>query len=130
MKYSFRTIFFLMTLIAAGLALLAVFSKLFVTRISPDDLTRSAMTETVVRIGMHLQQRSILPNSLGALPIRQGYANRTKDGWGRALIYNTDEGGFSLASLGKDGLPGGSDEDADIFTQYQLVNGVPEEVVP
>ena len=40
------------------------------------------------------------------------------DPWGRAYIYKSpgdkDKSGFDLSTLGKDGKPGGSDEDADL----------------
>lgn len=44
------------------------------------------------------------------------------DGWGRALYYASDDrqGRFALFSLGRDGLPGGRDEDADIVFQGSL----------
>lgn len=41
-----------------------------------------------------------------------------KDPWGAAYMYRSpgekDRSGFDLTSLGRDGKPGGSDEDADI----------------
>ena len=36
------------------------------------------------------------------------------DLWSRPIIYNRTEIGYSLISLGKDGVPGGKDQDADI----------------
>lgn len=40
------------------------------------------------------------------------------DPWGRPYLYRSpgvrDPSGFDLATLGRDGLPGGTDEDADI----------------
>lgn len=40
------------------------------------------------------------------------------DPWGRPYIYKSpgdkDKSGFDLSTLGKDGKPGGSDEDADL----------------
>ncbi len=86
------------------------------------------MTGTAVRVGMYQQREGALPTSLNTLPIRQGYDNETTDGWNQPLIYAVDEGGFSLKSLGRDGVPGGSGEDGDIIRKYRLVNGHPEEI--
>jgi len=44
------------------------------------------------------------------------------DPWGRAYVYRVpgSKGEFDLYSLGKDGKPGGTGEDADIGLQTQL----------
>jgi general secretion pathway protein G len=44
------------------------------------------------------------------------------DPWGRAYVYRTpgSKGDFDLYSLGKDGKPGGTGEDADIGLNTQL----------
>jgi hypothetical protein len=88
------------------------------------------MTGTRVRIDMYLKNQadSRLPTSLDVLPAREGYDNETVDGWNRPLIYRTEEHGFTLTSLGKDGVPGGSGPDADIVKRYRIVDGEPEEV--
>jgi general secretion pathway protein G len=55
-----------------------------------------------------------LPPSLVDLTnINQGHTI-LEDSWGRALIYNTNEHGYSLLSYGRDGLPGGVGLDADL----------------
>jgi hypothetical protein len=64
------------------------------THTRPKEMTNSAMTETEVRLGIYLENNNTLPKSLEVLPIRAGYANRTADGWGRPLIYETNENGF------------------------------------
>jgi hypothetical protein len=94
-----------------------------ITRISPNDMSSTAISETAARIGVYLQQAQDLPDTLDKLPIRQGYANRTTDGWDRSLIYTHDDKQFVLSSLGKDGEAGGDGDDADIVRQYRLVNG-------
>jgi hypothetical protein len=38
---------------------------------------------------------------------------RFYDPWGRPYLYETTDEGISLRSLGRDGIPGGSDDDAD-----------------
>ena len=46
------------------------------------------------------------------------------DPWGRAYVYRTPgaKGEFDLYSLGRDGKPGGSGEDADIGLTQQVAN--------
>jgi len=48
--------------------------------------------------------------------------NVPNDPWGRAYVYRTpgSKGEFDLYSLGKDGKPGGTGEDADIGLNTQL----------
>lgn len=53
------------------------------------------------------------------LPRRDGYANRTTDGWGHPLQYRVAADGIlTITSLGKDGNPGGGGENADVFESY------------
>ena len=100
-------------------ALLGVLA-LFIDIIPAKDLTRSAMTETFVRIGLYARQNNALPASLNLLPKRERHANRTTDGWNRPLRFEiTLEGIVRLTSLGRDGLPGGTGDDADIRRAYQ-----------
>jgi hypothetical protein len=43
------------------------------------------------------------------------------DGWGRPLLYQVNTSGIaSLTSLGKDGRPGGSGQDADLVWTFAL----------
>lgn len=86
-------------------------------------MTDTAITETRVRIDMYMTANGKHPKDLSVLPIRQGYVNRTTDGWGRNLIYDVDnEGIISLISLGRDGKPGGEGDDADIGRYYRTRN--------
>ena len=41
-------------------------------------------------------------------------ADALTDPWGRGYLYEEAEGGFRIASLGRDGTRGGSGEDADL----------------
>ena len=73
----------------------------FVNVIPPRDMTNTAITETTVRIHMYMTANGKYPDNLSVLPVRDGYANRTTDGWGQNLIYEVDdEGIISLKSLG------------------------------
>jgi Type II secretion system (T2SS), protein G len=89
------------------------------TRITPVEMTHTAIDETFFRIHIYAQKYGAVPASLDALPKREGYANRTTDGWGRPLVYRVlPDGAISLTSYGRDGTPGGSGDDADISVSY------------
>jgi hypothetical protein len=94
-----------------------------ITHISPEDMTRTAMGETVARMGIYLHRTRKLPDKIDMLPIRKGYANFTTDGWGHSLKYTRDGDQFAITSLGKDGEVGGDGADADIVEQYRLIDG-------
>lgn len=97
--------------------------QLFVDFIPPRDMTNTSIIETTVRIHMYMTANGEYPTNLSVLPIRNGYANRTTDGWGRTLVYDVDdEGIISLESLGRDGKPGGEGDDADIIRRYRTRN--------
>jgi hypothetical protein len=60
-----------------------------------------------------------LPISLDELPQLSGIDNGVVDSWGRRIGYKvTEEHLYTLTSLGKDGLPGGKREDADISKAF------------
>jgi len=87
--------------------------------ITPVEMTRTAMTETFVRINIYAETNKMIPVSLEVLPKRNRYANRTIDGWGRPLRYSVSENGIiTLTSLGQDGNLGGEAEDSDISESY------------
>jgi hypothetical protein len=118
-----------MLLIAASsFIVICLVANSAITYISPSDMTRTAIGETAVRIGIYLQRAQDLPNTLDELPIRQGYVNRTTDGWDRSLIYTHGDDQFVLSSFGKDGEVGGDGDDADIVKQYRLIDGEIEEL--
>jgi hypothetical protein len=104
-------------------AILAVFtlacSSCCLHWITPVEETRSAITETFVRINLYAETHKAIPLSLDVLPKRAGYANRTTDGLKRPLQYRiADDGLLTLTSYGADGKPGGTGEDADISVSY------------
>ena len=68
--------------------------------------TNASITESTVRIQMYMTANGEYPKNLSVLPIRNGYANRTTDGWGRTLIYDVDAEG----------------DDADIIRRYRTRN--------
>ena len=87
------------------------------------DMTSTAIVETSYRIGMYFKANDRLPADLSVLPARQGYINRTNDGWNRPLIYQSEKDSFSLISLGKDGVAGGTGDNADMIHKYRVSNG-------
>ena len=88
----------------------------FVETIPPQDMSRTAMIETLIRFQMYVSERRDYPKDLSSLPKRKGHGNRITDGWGHPLLYDVDQTGVvSLTSLGRDGKVGGSGENADII---------------
>jgi hypothetical protein len=107
-------------ILALGFVLAAAVAFCFVDRITPVEMTHTAMTETFVRISLYAETNKALPPSLDVLPKREGYANRRSDGWKRPLQYSvTGNGVITLRSLGADGKPGGDGENADISQSYR-----------
>lgn len=80
-----------------------------VTKIPPEGETLTAISETAVRIHLYMIAKRVPPPNLAVLPVRKGYANSTKDGWGRELQYSVDAAGvitlMSYGPRGKDGPP-------------------------
>ena len=61
----------------------------------------------------------------GAYPdpsVWRRYAERADprfyDPWGRPYVYEATAAGVTLSSLGRDGKPGGSDDDADVSATF------------
>jgi hypothetical protein len=79
------------------------------------------------RVDSFVSVRHKLPVSLDKLPQLSGIDNGIVDSWGRPIVYKaTEEHLYTLTSLGKDGLPGGKGEDADIskaFTPREFSHG-------
>ena len=91
--------------------------------ISPTEMTHTAMTETFVRVQMYAKEHSKIPYSFDVLPIRNGYINKTTDGWGRVFILEIkDDKIMTITSYGKDGKPGGHEENSDISRSHWLRN--------
>ena len=107
-----------------GMLGIAVVALMFVDVIPDRALTKSAMVETSVRIGMFVAHNKQLPPSLALLPRREEYANRVVDAWKRPLIYLVNsQDRFTLTSLGRDGVVGGTGDDADIIQKYRIIDG-------
>jgi hypothetical protein len=99
--------------------ILSAFAIASCTRITPVEMTDTAIGETFFRIHIYAQKYGAVPASLDVLPKRQGYANQTTDGWGRPLEYRVrPDGTITLTSYGRDGMPGGRGDDADVSVSY------------
>jgi hypothetical protein len=108
-------------------SLIALFAFVFILQgchvITPIEMTRTAIGETFYRIHLFMQKEGKAPPALDVLPRREGYGNRTTDGWGRELAYSqSPDGVLSLKSLGRDGWIGGTGEDADISRSYRTID--------
>ena len=89
--------------------------------ITPIEMTHTAIGETFYRVHLYGKQRRKVPDSFDVLPVREGYANKTTDGWDRKLILEIkDDKVMTITSYGKDGKPGGEGEDADISESHWL----------
>jgi hypothetical protein len=67
-----------------------------------------------------------LPPDLASLPrldLKPEWDHHLEDGWRRRLIYEVDSSGIvTLKSLGRDGVPGGSGDNADISFRFPSRN--------
>jgi len=88
-------------------------------RIPPRALTRTRMAVIRQRIYEYYAKSGKLPATLADLP--EGPPQRDsslQDGWGRPIQYAVEDKAVTLLSLGKDGRPGGTDDDSDIETEF------------
>ena len=89
------------------------------------------MFVTADRIGYYFSGHKCLPSNLGALPPCAGDAGQATDVWGHPIQYVVDgNDSFTLVSLGRNGVVGGSGDDADIVERYQIVRGQAQEIPP
>jgi hypothetical protein len=81
-------------LVAAALAIVVVaLAVSSICQIPPRSITLTAMGETAVRIGLHVQRNGRLPAHLSQLAEREGYLNRTTDAWNWPLRCTVDVNG-------------------------------------
>jgi hypothetical protein len=110
-----RTIIIL-AIVAAVAAILA-FS--FVDVIPPRSITATHMQMLKRRVLQYAQAHGELPKSLAVLPAMKGYDNSIRDGWRRDIIFEVSASGVvTFRSLGRDGVAGGTGDDADIVRSF------------
>ena len=92
-----------------------------VENVPPQTLTRGRMTLIENRIRDYAAAHHRLPDNLSELP--KAADNRDDsivDGWGRPIQYKKEGHTVTLLSLGKDGRPGGNNQDADINATFTV----------
>jgi len=108
--------------IGSVLVITIVLPLAFPGRVPPAEVTRSRMAFDRQRILDYAHDHNQLPPTLSALPrlTRKPEADRyLEDAWRRPLIYEVETSGIvTLKSLGRDGLPGGSGQDADVTLSF------------
>jgi hypothetical protein len=123
MKRVIRIGLILMVLVLASTIVLPL---LFPGRVPPGKLTRQRMAYDRVRILDYARTHGQLPPDLVALPLlpqKPGTDHHLEDAWHRSLIYEVGASGMvTLKSLGKDGVPGGSGDNADIVFKFPSHN--------
>lgn len=97
---------------------LGVVSQL-VSHISPRDLTLTNMQHTKRRIHRYATTNDSLPTTAGQLAPMAGYDNDSNDAWGRSIIWRVDGDTVTMTSYGRDGKPGGTDEDEDLIGVFR-----------
>ena len=111
-----KRLLFLVSILA--LIIVAALYLGHICAIPPTSATVTAITDCAVRTQLFYQSNDALPSSLRSLPKRKGYANAIVDGYGRELIFEVRADRLVFISYGKDGVPGGTDENADIEVHY------------
>ena len=108
---------------AVGVAILVI-AFLLADVVPKSDITPSRISAASYRIGLYYFRSKHLPPDLTALPVRESFENRTTDAWDRPLLYSVDSAdSFKLSSLGRDGVPGGTGDDADIISKFRVTGG-------
>jgi hypothetical protein len=106
-------------LLIAGLLLLATL-YLFIDWVPASALTRNEMASLKRRILRYAHVHDCLPIDLSDVPVLAGRENSGKDACGRPIAYEVGPADIvRLTSLGKDGLPGGAGDNADIVRSFQ-----------
>jgi hypothetical protein len=109
--------------IGVAVAILWLIYSSFVTVIPPKAMTVTAIGESFARINLYAKEHQSLPQSLADFPRRDGYSNRTDDGWKNPLHYEISEDGtVTLTSMGVDNKLGGTGDTADISRSYNSID--------
>ena len=112
-------------------AALAIVGLVFITvLVMVHPVPESAITSTSIivttrRIEAYLNEYKRLPETLDQLPPWTGDPERdaSVDLWKRPLLYEVHPNGtFTIRSLGRDGLPGGTGDDTDFLERFEVVN--------
>jgi type II secretory pathway pseudopilin PulG len=92
-----------------------------VDKIPSNALTRGRMMTTEQRIREYVAVHHCFPTGLSDLPpLEKNRDGDLADGWGRPIQYTIEGQTVTLLSLGKDGRPGGTGQDADIQVSFTI----------
>ena len=94
--------------------------ELFVTRIPPRSKTSGNMFIMKRRILRYASIHNAAPTSLDQLPLIEQRDNDVVDAWHRPILWQLDGDKVTLISYGRDGQPGGVDDDADIIGVFSM----------
>jgi len=118
-RHGARLVKRLMISLAIATAVIAVSAFSFLDRIPPRALTATRMHVLKRRVLQFARTQGELPKSLAALPVMEGYDSSFRDGWKKDIIFEVSTSGVvTFRSLGRDGIVGGSGEDADIIRSF------------
>jgi hypothetical protein len=100
-------------------AVVVVLVVSFADRVPPRALTATRMQALKRQVLQYAHSHDELPKSLAALPPLDRYDSSYRDGWRRRIAFEVSASGVvSFRSLGRDGVRGGSGEDADIVRSF------------
>lgn len=87
--------------------------------IPPRNLTETRLAVTHNRVEQYWQAHQRVPDSADQLPVQKNRDCSMTDGWGRELKWESDgKSRVKVWSLGRDGIAGGTEEDADMETVF------------
>lgn len=90
-----------------------------VDTIPPPNLTETRLLVTYNRIQKFWNQHGRVPAKPADLPDEKNRDCSMTDGWGRELHWDSDgKSKVKVWSLGRDGKPGGTGEDADMKVEF------------
>ncbi len=123
--HNYRPIIVLVSSLAAGIVLLVAMTylvaEMLADRVPPHSMTRTRMWVMESRIRGVFQKSGVVSNDPASLPnTGDDRDNSTIDGWGRSIIMIVERGTVRLVSYGRDGVPGGEGDDADIVHLIEL----------
>jgi hypothetical protein len=72
------------------------------------------------RVLRYAKIHNSLPKSPRDLPEIPGKISGVQDAWGREILMSFEDAKATLTSLGRDGKPGGTGEDADMTGAFPL----------
>lgn len=87
--------------------------------VPPRSMTHGNMHMMKRRMLRYAAAHDSLPTSTDQLPHIEGHVNAVTDGWGRPILWRVVGDEVTLTSYGRDGVPGGAGEDADMVGVFR-----------